>query len=204
MVHDDKKYTVSRPDTTARPLKHYIDLYQSTVEPLNNGHKWYLLFIERLSSLRRLKCTSIIEKGTQSLSIDGLSSLRRLKCTSIIEKGTQSVSFIEGLSSLWRLKFQGVFLSEGLLSVFFYLSKGGIRQADSGEQNKSGSERGREIIREFAREIHNAAGQAAEVGRCRPISGGGGGGPTGTKRCHRRPGQAEIGRGSVPTEHREL
>ena len=31
-----------------------------TVEPLNNGHVGTRHFIERLSSLRRLKCTSII------------------------------------------------------------------------------------------------------------------------------------------------
>ena len=42
-----------------------------------------LSFIERLYFLRRLKCTSRIEKGLQSVSfIKGLqmSSLRRLKC----------------------------------------------------------------------------------------------------------------------------
>ena len=36
--------------------------------------------------------------------IERLSSLRRLKCTSIIEKGPKIVSFIERLFSLWRLK----------------------------------------------------------------------------------------------------
>ena len=62
-------------------------------------------FIERLFSLRRLKCTCIIEKAPQSVSfIERLSSLWRLKCTSIREKAPQSVSFIERLSSLWRLK----------------------------------------------------------------------------------------------------
>ena len=40
--------------------------------------------------------------------IERLFSLRRLKCTSIIEKGPQSVSFIERLSSLWRLKCTGI------------------------------------------------------------------------------------------------
>ena len=55
-----------------------------------------LSIIERLSSLRRLKCTSVIEKGSQNVSfIERLSSLWRLKCTSTIEKGPQSVSFIE-------------------------------------------------------------------------------------------------------------
>ena len=44
-----------------------------------------LSFIERLCSLLRLKCTSIIEKGPQF--IERLCSLLRLKCTSIIEKG---------------------------------------------------------------------------------------------------------------------
>ena len=48
-------------------------------------------FIERLSSLRRLKCTSIMEKSMSF--IERLSSLQRLKCTSIIEKGPQSMSF---------------------------------------------------------------------------------------------------------------
>ena len=39
-------------------------------------------FIEKLSSLWRLKCTSIIEKGPQSVSfIEKLSPLRGLKCT---------------------------------------------------------------------------------------------------------------------------
>ena len=47
-------------------------------------------FVERLSSLRRLKSTSIIEKGPQSVSfIERLSSIQRLKCTSMIEKGPQ-------------------------------------------------------------------------------------------------------------------
>ena len=49
----------------------------------------HLSFIERLSSLRRLRRTSIIEKGPR------LSSLWRLKCTSMIEKGHQSVFFTE-------------------------------------------------------------------------------------------------------------
>ena len=40
--------------------------------------------------------------------IERLSSLWGLKCTSIIEKGPQIVSFIERLSSLWRLKFTGI------------------------------------------------------------------------------------------------
>ena len=45
-----------------------------------------MCFIERLSSLRWLKCTSIIEKRPQSVCfIERLSSLWRLKCTSIID-----------------------------------------------------------------------------------------------------------------------
>ena len=39
------------------------------MEPPNNGHileQPVLLFIERLSSLWRLKCTGIIERGPQS------------------------------------------------------------------------------------------------------------------------------------------
>ena len=41
-----------------------------TVEPLNNGHVGpaILSFIERLSSVWRLKCTSIMEMGPQSVS----------------------------------------------------------------------------------------------------------------------------------------
>ena len=52
----------------------------------------FLKSIERLSSLQRLKCTSMIEKGPQSGSfIQMLSTLQRLKCSSIIEKTLQSV-----------------------------------------------------------------------------------------------------------------
>ena len=61
-------------------------------------------FIEMLSSLRRLKCTSIIENGPQSVSfIERLSSLWRLKCTGIIEKGPRSVSFIERFFTLFKM-----------------------------------------------------------------------------------------------------
>ena len=60
------------------------------VEPLTNGTHWepgILSFKERLSSLWRFDCTSIIEKNEpQSLSfIERLSSLQRLKCTSVVE-----------------------------------------------------------------------------------------------------------------------
>ena len=52
------------------------------MEPLNDGHVGIVIilaFIERLSSLRRLKCTSTIEKRPQNVSfIERLSSLRRL------------------------------------------------------------------------------------------------------------------------------
>ena len=48
-----------------------------TVEPLNNGHVLdYLIFIERLSSLRRLKCTSIIEKEPIAYPLFGVSIIR--------------------------------------------------------------------------------------------------------------------------------
>ena len=47
-------------------------LFSTTVQPPNNGHSWMgpaiLSFIERLSSLRRLKCTSIIEIAPQNVS----------------------------------------------------------------------------------------------------------------------------------------
>ena len=67
--------------------------------------------IERLSSLWRLKCTSVIEKGSQNVSfIERLSSLWRLKCTSVIDLGPQNVSFIE------RLFFYCVLYSECPLS----------------------------------------------------------------------------------------
>ena len=59
------------------------------MKPLSNGHIGASHFcFERLSSLRRLVCT--LEKGSQSVSfIERLFSLWRLKCTSIIEKGSQ-------------------------------------------------------------------------------------------------------------------
>ena len=69
-------------------------------------------FIKRLSSLRRLKCTSIIEKRPV---IERFSSLWRLKCVSIIEKGPQSVSFTEKLSSLRRFNREGT--SPKLLAI---------------------------------------------------------------------------------------
>ena len=97
----------------------------TTVEPLNNGHirTRLLSFIERLSFLRRLKCTSIIEKGPQSVSfIERLSSLWGLKCTSIIEKGPQSMSFIEKLSSIRGLKCTSIIV--GLQIVSFIDRKG--------------------------------------------------------------------------------
>ena len=57
-------------------------------------------FIERLSSLWRLKCASLVEKGPQSVSfIERLSSLWRLKCTTL---GPQSVSFIRVYCVLHR------------------------------------------------------------------------------------------------------
>ena len=45
-----------------RPLQH---VHSGTSEELEAA---ILSFVERLSSLRRLKCTSIIEKGPQSVS----------------------------------------------------------------------------------------------------------------------------------------
>ena len=53
--------------TYIQPHYVYHSTGQYTVEPLNNGHieTSHLSFIERLSSLRRLKCTIIIVKGTQ-------------------------------------------------------------------------------------------------------------------------------------------
>ena len=50
-----------------------------------------------------LICTSIIQKGPQSVSlIERLSSLRRLKCTSKTEKGPRSVSVIERFFVLFQ------------------------------------------------------------------------------------------------------
>ena len=43
-----------------------------TVETLNNGHIEILSFIERLSSLWMFKCTSIKEKGPQSVFIESV------------------------------------------------------------------------------------------------------------------------------------
>ena len=54
-----------------------------------------LSFIEKLSSLQRVKCISLIEKRPQSVSFkERLLSLQRVKCISIIEKRPQSVSFL--------------------------------------------------------------------------------------------------------------
>ena len=65
-----------------------------------DGSSHFVLYRE-VVLLQWLKCTSIIEKGPQTVSfIERLSSLWRLKCTSIIEKGPQSVSFIERFFSI--------------------------------------------------------------------------------------------------------
>ena len=83
-----------------------------------------MFFIERLSSLWRLKCTNIIGKGPQIVSfIERLSSLWRLKCTSIIENRPQSVSFIERfflLCPLFRVSF--IRSSTVFHIKFFYFS----------------------------------------------------------------------------------
>ena len=87
-------------------VKYTIMHKPPTMEPLNNGHigTGHLSFIERLSSLWRLKCTSIIEKGPQSVSfIERLFSLRKLKCTSIIENGPKFVLYIVLLCPLFRV-----------------------------------------------------------------------------------------------------
>ena len=66
--------TTGRVMTTPRPLATgtaVLVVHFNLVQPLNNYHfvePAILPFIERLSSLRRLKCTSILEKGPQSVS----------------------------------------------------------------------------------------------------------------------------------------
>ena len=61
------------------------------------GTSQFVLYREVvLSSEVKYVLYSVLERGPQSVSfIERLSSLWRLKCTSIIEKGPQSVSFIE-------------------------------------------------------------------------------------------------------------
>ena len=71
-----------------------------TVEPLINGDALgtgILSFIERLSSLQILLVQSICDLKVCPLYIERLSSLQRLKCTSTINIGRQSVSPMEKL-----------------------------------------------------------------------------------------------------------
>ena len=66
---------------------HIIQWNLRIVDTFGTSH--FVLYRE-VFSLWRLKCTSIIEKGPQSVSfIERLFSLLKLKCTSIIEKGLE-------------------------------------------------------------------------------------------------------------------
>ena len=60
--------------------------------------------------------------------IERLSSLRRLKCTSIIEKGPQSVSFIEKVFFLYsKCPLSEVLLYKNIFSAVLHASRSHVR-----------------------------------------------------------------------------